>query len=146
MLAVAAQELAPAGRLWIWEIAAPGGPVASLLFVAAGATVSYWNGGFDDSWARCRPGFEALLAAIEDAAGRGLAEVDLGAGDQHYKTRMADRETTLVTLSLRPRDSRYPLTSVRLAPRDLRRRVVLALSDEQRIRIKRAVRRRGLRP
>jgi CelD/BcsL family acetyltransferase involved in cellulose biosynthesis len=145
MLAAAAAELAPAGRLWIWEIAAPEGPVASLLFVAAGAGASYWNGGFDDSWARCRPGLQALLAAIEDAAARGLGELDLGPGDQHYKSRLADRDRTLVSLSVRPRDSHYPLTSARLAPADLRRRLVLALSEEQRTRIKRLLR-RGPRP
>lgn len=141
MLAAAAAELADAGRLWILEIAGPDGPVASQLFVAAGAGASYWNGGFDDSWARCRPGLQGLMAAIEHAAARHFDDFDLGPGDQHYKSRLADRHTTLVSLSLRPRDARYPLTAVRLAPGDLRRRLLLALSDERRSRIKRVVRR-----
>jgi CelD/BcsL family acetyltransferase involved in cellulose biosynthesis len=146
MLAAAAAELAPAGRLWIVEIADPERPVASLLFVAAGRSASYWNGGFDDSWARCRPGLQALLTSIEDATERGLDELDLGPGDQHYKSRLADRDRTLVSLSLRPRDWNYPLTTVRLAPADLRRRLVRALSEEQRTWIKRVVRRRARPP
>jgi CelD/BcsL family acetyltransferase involved in cellulose biosynthesis len=145
MLAAAAHELAGTGRLWILEIAGPDRPVASQLFVAAGAGASYWNGGFDDAWSRCRPGLQGLMAAIEHAAARHFHDFDLGPGDQHYKSRMADGETTLVSLSLRPRDARYPLTAARLAPGDLRRRLLGALSDEQRDRIKRVVR-RGARP
>jgi CelD/BcsL family acetyltransferase involved in cellulose biosynthesis len=145
MLAAAAAELAPAGRLWISQIDGPGGPVAALLFVAAGRVASYWNGGFDDAWARCRPGLLALLEAVEEASRRGLGEVDLGPGDQHYKSRLADERRELVSLSLRPRDSRYPLTAARLAPGDLRARLARELSDEQKERIKRVLRRDGSR-
>jgi len=141
MLAVAAGELAPAGRLWISQVAGREGTVAALLFVAAGGTGAYWNGGFDDAWGRSRPRLQALLAAVEEAVGRGLRELDLGPGDQHYKGRLADRRRELVSVSLRPRDSRYPLTAARLAPSDLRARLQRALSEEQKARIRRVLRR-----
>lgn len=146
MLAAAAAELAPAGRLWISQIDGPEGPVAALLFVAAGRVASYWNGGFDDAWERCRPGLLALVAAVEEARRRDLGEVDLGPGDQHYKSRLADERRRLVSLSLRPRDSRYPLTAARLAPADVRARLARELSDAQKERIKRVLRREGSRP
>jgi CelD/BcsL family acetyltransferase involved in cellulose biosynthesis len=141
MLAAAASDLAPAGRLWISEVKGPDGTVAALLFVAAGGTGAYWNGGFDDAWGRSRPGLQALLAAVKEAVRRGLRELDLGPGDQHYKGRLADRRRELVSLSLRPRDSRYPLTAARLAPSDLRARLRQELTDEQKARIRRLLRR-----
>jgi CelD/BcsL family acetyltransferase involved in cellulose biosynthesis len=146
MLADAADELAPAGRLWISHIDGPDGPVAALLFVAAGGVASYWNGGMDDAWARSSPGLVALVAAVEEALRRDLREVDLGPGDQHYKSRVAGERRRLVSLSLRPRDSRYPLTAVRLAPGDLRTRLAQELSDAQKERLKRVLRRGGGRP
>jgi CelD/BcsL family acetyltransferase involved in cellulose biosynthesis len=141
MLAAAAGELAPAGRLWISQVAGPEGAVAALLFVAAGGMGAYWNGGFDDAWGRSRPGLQALIAAVEEAIRRGLRELDLGPGDQHYKGRLADRRRELVSVSLRPRDARYPLTAMRLAPSDLRARLRHSLSEEQRARIRRVLRR-----
>jgi CelD/BcsL family acetyltransferase involved in cellulose biosynthesis len=146
MLAAAADQLAPAGRLWISHYDGPDGPVAALLFVAAGGVASYWNGGFDDAWARCSPGLVALVAAIEEALRRDLREVDLGPGDQQYKSRVADEQRRLVSLSLRPRDSRYPLTAARLAPADLRALLARELSEAQKERIKRVLRRDGGRP
>jgi CelD/BcsL family acetyltransferase involved in cellulose biosynthesis len=143
MLAVAAEQLAPARRLWISQVAGPEGIVAALLFVAAGRTGAYWNGGFDDAWGRSRPGLQALLAAVEEAVRRGLSELDLGPGDQHYKGRLADRRRELVTVSLRPRDARYPLTAAWLAPSDLRARLRRDLSEEQKARIRRLLRRPG---
>jgi CelD/BcsL family acetyltransferase involved in cellulose biosynthesis len=145
MLAGAAEELAPAGRLWISHIDGPDGPVAALLFVAAGGVASFWNGGMDDAWARCSPGLVALVAAVEDAVRRDLREVDLGPGDQQYKSRLSDERRRLVSLSLRPRDSRYPLTAVRLAPGDLRTHLAEELSDAQKERLKRVLRRGGRR-
>jgi CelD/BcsL family acetyltransferase involved in cellulose biosynthesis len=140
MLAVAAEELAPAGRLWISQVAGPDGTVAALLFVAAGGTGAYWNGGFDDAWGRSRPGLQALLLAVEESVRRGLRELDLGPGDQHYKGRLADRRRELASVSLRPRDARYPLTAARLAPSDLSARLRRDLSDEQKARIRRVLR------
>jgi D-aspartate ligase len=141
MLAVAAEQLAPAGRLWISQVTGQEGTVAAMLFVAAGDTAAYWNGGFDDAWGRSRPGLQALLSAVEESVQRGLDELDLGPGDQHYKGRLADRRRELVSLSLRPRDSRYPLTAAWLAPSDLRARLRRELTDDQKARIKRVLRR-----
>jgi CelD/BcsL family acetyltransferase involved in cellulose biosynthesis len=141
MLVAAAKELAPAGRLWVSHIDGPETPVAALLFVAAGPVAAYWNGGFDDAWSRARPGLLALLGAVEEAVQRGHGEVDLGPGDQHYKSRLADERRELVTLSLRPRDWRYPLTALRLAPGDLRARLARDLSQAQKERINRVLRR-----
>jgi CelD/BcsL family acetyltransferase involved in cellulose biosynthesis len=123
MLRAAARELAPCGRLWLWTVVVDGAAVAALLFVAAGSVQSYWNGGFDEAFADHRPGLQALVAAVEDGFERGLSALDLGPGGQHYKSRLADREETLVSLSLSPRDGRYPLTRLQLAPRELARRL-----------------------
>jgi CelD/BcsL family acetyltransferase involved in cellulose biosynthesis len=140
MLRAAARELAPAGRVWLWTVVADGAVAAALLFVAAGGVQSYWNGGFDDAFSDHRPGLQALVAAVEDGFERGLSVLDLGPGGQHYKSRLADREENLVSLSLGLRDARYPLTRLQLAPRELARR----LPQEHRARLSRlAGRRRG---
>jgi CelD/BcsL family acetyltransferase involved in cellulose biosynthesis len=140
MLCAAAAELAPAGRLWMSHVEGPDTPVAALLFVAAGRVAAYWNGGFDDGWARARPGLVALVGAVEEALRRGHAEVDLGPGGQHYKGRLADERRDLLTLSLRPRDMSYPVTRLRLAPGDARARLAASLSQERKERIKRLLR------
>ena len=57
-----------------------------------------------------------LLAALEDAWGRGDRRFDLGGGDQPYKYRFAEADETLEWWTLAPRGRRYPLVRTVLFP------------------------------
>lgn len=116
MLADAAARLAPEGRLRLLTLEAEGRPVASHLFVCAGATVSYWLGGFDEAWAWASPSLLVLGEALEQAGRQGLATFDLGPGGQDYKYLFATGEERLAWLDLAPVGPRLPLTLARLAP------------------------------
>lgn len=124
-LAQAGRELLPSGRFRLVWIEAEGRAISAHAFLAAGGEVSYWNGGFDEEWASEQPSMRALIVAIEDAFARSDRRFDLGGGAEPYKYRLADGEDTLETAIIAPRNGRYPLTRLQLAPRRLRR----ALSD-----------------
>jgi CelD/BcsL family acetyltransferase involved in cellulose biosynthesis len=142
MLREAAERLAPAGRMWIWEAQGPdGAAISSHLFVAAGGEVGYWLGGFDDAWAAHKPGLVALVVAVEDGFSRGDRRLDLGPGGQHYKRRLADDADQLIEATLLPRTRRYPLARARLAPHELRRRVAIRMSPRRRHALRRLLRR-----
>ncbi len=115
MLADAAGELAAGGRMWLWVIRADGRTVASTLFLSAGDAATYWLGGHDDEWAALAPGFQVLVAAVEDAFARGIGRIDLGAGEQHYKHRLADRADVLQYATLAPRGRTFPAACGALA-------------------------------
>lgn len=141
MLLAAARELAPKGRLWIWTIEVGGRSVSSHLFVAAGDQVVYWLGGHDDEWSAHKPGIQALVAAVEDAFGRGAARLDLGPGDQPYKYRLADADDKLEWLTLVP-PGPHALVWMALAARRARLEATRRLTAEQRRRAARLLRRR----
>ena len=119
-LAEAGRELLPSGRFRLVWIEAEGRAISAHAFLAAGREVSYWNGGFDELWAREQPSMRALIVAIEDAFARSDCRLDLGGGAEPYKYRLADGEDTLETTLIAPRGGRYPLTRLQLAPRRLR--------------------------
>ncbi len=141
MLADAAHQLAPLGRLRLWSIEAGGDPVSSHLFVGAGGTLSYWLGGFDPRWAPYGPAIETVRAAIQHAWTVGDRVVDLGPGGQNYKYTFADGEDAVENVDLAPRSRRLlrtqftvvalhtstkarvirQMASRRLSPRALRR-------------------------
>lgn len=142
MLAGAAASLAPRGRMWLWTIEAEDGrAISSHLFVAAGGEVAYWLGGFDDGWADAKPGLAALLRAVEDGFALGADRLDLGAGGQHYKGRLADGRDELIEAVIVPRTARYPLTRAQVSAQQLGRRVAVHLSDDQRRGLRRLLRR-----
>lgn len=144
MLAAAAAELVPRERMWLWTVQAPDGrAISSHLFVAAGGEVAYWLGGFDDAWADAKPGLVVLLSAIEDAFATGARRVDLGAGGQGYKRRLAGGADELVEAILVPRGARYPLTRVQLGALEGRRRLALQLSGDRKRALRRMVGRWG---
>src|SRR5205823_5396744 len=87
--------------------------------LVAGGQVSYWNGGYDDAFAKFRPGLVGLVEAIAHALAAGDSRFDLGPGDEEYKVRLADRTDELVTVALAPR-------SVRTGARVILRRSLLA--------------------
>ena len=58
--------------------------------------MAYWLGGFDDDWAEYSPGSQSVLDAVDDALARGDSRIDLGAGEQPYKRRLATGGDELV--------------------------------------------------
>lgn len=95
MLQDVAAELHASSRFRIWNIDAQDKTICSLVFLNAGATVGWWLGGWDEEWAKQRPGLVGLMHAIEEAFEQGASCFDLGAGSQQYKYRFADSESLL---------------------------------------------------
>jgi CelD/BcsL family acetyltransferase involved in cellulose biosynthesis len=84
-----------------------------------------------------------ILAAIEDALGRGERRLDLGVGTHEYKLRFTDDVDTLTWGGLIARNRRWAATRAELAPRVLRyraKRAVEALPEPVTDRVAAAVR------
>lgn len=125
-----------AGRLRIFTLEVEGEPAAAWFLVAAGGAVDAWNTGFDDRFSRLSPAFQLMLHVIEDAGERGEETICLGGGGAEYKLRLADRVDTLSRDLLVPRNARYPLARLRLAPAQARRAAAERLSDQAKARIR----------
>jgi len=93
-----------------------GEPICAQLFVAAGGTVLFVNGGWDERHAAMKPSLLCLLDAVEQAYAQGLRRVDLGVGVQSYKLRFADGSAPLGWGVLMAPHGRLPLTAARTAP------------------------------
>jgi CelD/BcsL family acetyltransferase involved in cellulose biosynthesis len=112
-----------------------GEPISAQLFLAAGETVLYLNGGWDKRHAKLKPSMLGLLDAIEETFATGERRIDLGVGDQAYKQRFANGNDPVGWSILMPPGPWRPLTRahtapmrVRYATRDVAKR---ALSDQQ---------------
>jgi len=130
-------------RLWVAEI--DGEPISVQLFIAAGTEIKYWNGGWAEAHAALKPSMLTILAAIEDAIGRGERRMDLGVGTHEYKLRFADGEDQITWGGVIARNHRWPATRAELAPLVLRyraKRAVEALPDPVTDRVAAAVRAR----
>ena len=103
MVVDAARRLVAGGRFRLWSIAVDGLTISSQAFVGAGGMLSYWLGGFDETWATEAPGIQGILAAVEDAWERGDHRVDLGAGGHDYKYFLTDADEELRWSVLVPR-------------------------------------------
>jgi CelD/BcsL family acetyltransferase involved in cellulose biosynthesis len=108
-------------RARIWVVEAADQIVAADLSFVAGSRMCSYNAGVDPGWAKESLGTLLLEAAVRDAHALGARVLDLGAGDQFYKTRFADGDAPLAWASLVPRGARYPLERARLAPEQVRR-------------------------
>jgi CelD/BcsL family acetyltransferase involved in cellulose biosynthesis len=95
MLLDVARDLAPSGRFRLWVADSGGELISAQIFLAAGGELSYWLGGFDATWASHQPSLQVIVAALEHAWSVGDQRVDLGAGGQAYKFRVADGEESL---------------------------------------------------
>lgn len=137
MLAEAATELIPSGRLRIFTLEAEGKPFAVSILVAAGTEVSGWSSGFDRDWHRYSPSIQLALFAIADAIGRGEERLCLGPGEAGYKRRIADTRQEIEMTTLVPRDTAYPLNRLRLAPYQARAFLGSRLSPEVKSRVSR---------
>jgi CelD/BcsL family acetyltransferase involved in cellulose biosynthesis len=122
MLRAACSRL-PADRLRLWTVTVGEEIVAVQVFVAAGDELANWNGGWDERHARVQPPLLALLAAMDDAVGRGERRIDMGGGDDHYKQRFADASLSeeIVSAVLLPAGARTALTRLELLPGRARR-------------------------
>jgi CelD/BcsL family acetyltransferase involved in cellulose biosynthesis len=121
MLLEVARELLPLERYRLWCLDLDGETISAHLFIAAGDEIAYWLGGFDDRFAKDRPGLITLVAAIEDALARGERRVDLGPGAQDYKYRLANSEEIHQFVTLVPPGIREPLARGELAGRRIAR-------------------------
>jgi CelD/BcsL family acetyltransferase involved in cellulose biosynthesis len=140
----AARLLDDERRLAVALLEGPDGPIAAELVVRAGDSIVFWAGGFDPTWAKHAPGMQAMLLALEAAAGGGVREADLGGGAHEYKWRLADGNRPLAWRTLFPRGPRYPLIRLRLAPKHLRfgaRALARRLPAERQRQLRRLLRR-----
>ena len=127
-------------RLEIQVVEVEGEPISVQAFVIAGRTVGYWNGGWDERFAKLKPAMLGILAAIESAFERGDYCVSLGAGTQPYKMRFADGVEPVTWGHLIVPNARAPVTIAQLAPRALttvaKRLALRGLTREQQERLK----------
>jgi CelD/BcsL family acetyltransferase involved in cellulose biosynthesis len=107
-----------------------------LLCLAAGGEVSYWNGGFDDAFAKFRPGLVGLVEAIGHAIAAGDSRFDLGPGDHQYKVRLADCADRVVTVAVSPKSVR---TGAEVVLRRGRRALASRMTPGQKQRLRRVL-------
>lgn len=134
-LRAAVVEMRADGRAEAWTVTGPEGDIVAVhIFMRAGGTLLYFNGGWDPAWAHCSPGLLSLVAAVEHAHAQALTRFDLGNGDQGYKARFADEDRPVADLVLtapglqgapaRANDAgRLAARAVRAAARRARRRL-----------------------
>jgi len=147
MIVDAGERLLDDGRLTLRMLDLGGEPICAQLFIEAGGTELFVNGGWDERQAAFKPSLLCLLDAVEGAFARGRGRLDLGVGEQSYKLRFADGDAPLEwTLLLAP-GARLPLSAARsaraLARARLRSAAMRMLSDEQVARLKRLSSRSG---
>ena len=140
MLSDAGRTLVPSGRFRLRVLELDGEPISAQLFLVAGGTVLYVNGGWDERHAALKPSMLGLLYTVEAAFATGERRIDLGVGEQPYKQRFADACDLLGWSILLPPGRRRPLTRAHAAPmlaryaaRDAAKRV---LTDAQVERVK----------
>ncbi|MGA9285202.1 MAG: GNAT family N-acetyltransferase [Solirubrobacteraceae bacterium] len=101
-------------RLCMLEI--EGEPISAQLFGESGGETLYFNGGWDERFAKLKPAMLGILYAVEDAFARGDERIDLAPGGQQYKLRFADGNDPVTWTILMPPGRRLPLTAARLTP------------------------------
>jgi CelD/BcsL family acetyltransferase involved in cellulose biosynthesis len=131
-------------RLWILEL--DGTPISAQLFAEAGGEVLYFNGGWDERFAKLKPAMLGILDAIEEAFARGDERIDLAPGAQPYKLRLADDDDPVTWTILMVPGPRLPLTAARsarmlaeVAARDAAKRGLSGASVDRLRRVKRAL-------
>jgi CelD/BcsL family acetyltransferase involved in cellulose biosynthesis len=110
------EQLLDSGRFALRILELDGEPICAQLFVGAGGTFLFVNGGWDERHASLRPSLVCLLDAVEDVFERGAQRFDLGVGVQSYKQRFADGSAPIAWALLMVPGARLPLTAARSAP------------------------------
>jgi len=113
MIADAGERLLDEQRLTLRLLELDGEPICAQLFVAAGGTELFVNGGWDERHAALKPSLLCLLDAVQDAFARGRRRLDLGVGEQPYKLRFADGDAPLEWAVLLAPGPRLPLSAAR---------------------------------
>jgi CelD/BcsL family acetyltransferase involved in cellulose biosynthesis len=112
-----------------------GETICAQLFVGAGGTVLFVNGGWDERHASMKPSLLCLFDEVEHVFEQGARRFDLGVGEQSYKLRFSDGSAQLAWGVLMTPGARLPLTAARTAPALARARLRDSahrmLSDEQ---------------
>jgi len=116
MLADVGRALLPSGRFRLRMLELGGEPISAQLFLAAGRTVLYVNGGWDERHAALKPSMLGLLYTVEATFATGEQRIDLGVGDQSYKQRFADADDPVGWSILLPPGRRRLLTRAHTAP------------------------------
>lgn len=142
MLVAVGAELLERGRFRLICIDLEGETIAAHVMLAAGRELSAWNGGFDEAHAKLSPSMQCVVEALRDASERGERTMSLGSGAQDYKYRMSNREDSLSYDVLVPRGPAFPLTRLRLVPRQLRAHAGRRLPTGAKLRLRGLVRRR----
>jgi CelD/BcsL family acetyltransferase involved in cellulose biosynthesis len=117
MLLDAGPELVAAGRLRLWTIEVDGRAISAHVFLGVADEFTYWLGGFDESWAAQQPALQTLVAAVEHAFAAGDTRLDLGAGAQPYKNRLADGRSLVRWTAVLPPGPRRARARALLAAR-----------------------------
>jgi len=105
-------------RLQVVEV--EGEPISVQAFVSTGGLVVYWNGGWDERFAKLKPAMLGILEQIERSIERGDDLMSLGSGMQPYKLRFADGVRPMAWGHLVIPGARAPATLATLAPKSLR--------------------------
>lgn len=101
-------------RLCMLEI--DGEPISAQLFSESGGETLYFNGGWDERFAKLKPAMLGILYAVEDAFAYGDERIDLAPGGQQYKLRFADGNDPVAWTILMAPGWRLPLTLARVTP------------------------------
>jgi len=110
------EQLLDDGRFALRVLELGGEPIGAQLFVRAGGTTLFVNGGWDERRAELKPSLLSLLDAVEEAFALGAERFDLGVGEQSYKLRFADGSAPLAWGVLMAPGARLPLTAARTLP------------------------------
>jgi CelD/BcsL family acetyltransferase involved in cellulose biosynthesis len=110
------ERLLDEGRFALRILELDGEPICAQLFVGAGGTFLFVNGGWDERHATLRPSLVCLLDTVEDLFERRARRFDLGVGVQSYKLRFANGNAQLAWGVLMMPGARLPLTAARTAP------------------------------
>jgi len=141
MLSDVGRALLPSGRFRLRMLELGGEPISAQLFLAAGRTLLYVNGGWDVRHAALKPSMLGLLYTVEATFATGEQRIDLGVGDQHYKQRFADADDPVGWSILLPPGRRRLVTHASTAPTlaryALRGAAKRVLTDAQAKRLKR---------
>ncbi|HXE44384.1 MAG TPA: GNAT family N-acetyltransferase [Conexibacter sp.] len=113
MIVDAGERLLDEGRLTLRMLDLDGEPICAQLFIEAGGTELFVNGGWDERHAAFKPSLLCLLDAVEGAFARGRRRLDLGVGEQAYKLRFADGDAPLEWAVLLVPGARLPLSAAR---------------------------------
>jgi CelD/BcsL family acetyltransferase involved in cellulose biosynthesis len=116
MLEDAGGRLLDGERFQLRLLEIDGEPISAQLFLLAGGSGLYMNGGWDERFAQFKPSMLGLLGVIEDAFAHGWRQLDLGLGEQPYKLRFADGNDPVAWCMLMTPGRRMALTRARTAP------------------------------